>query len=400
MNNKRIVIDPGHGGVDGGASGNGIREKDYTLLISKYMYDRFKELGIPVTLTRDDDITLTPTERVSRVLNAYGNDRDVIVVSNHLNAGGGDGAEVIYALRSDNKLPNMILDNLKLAGQNIRKSYQRTLPYDKSKDYYFMHRNTGDTESIIVEYGFVDSTGDDANQIKNNWQKYAEAAVKAIAEYAGYKYNMNTGDNVYVVKGGDTLYSIAQTNNTTINEIKNLNNLNSNILTIGQILILPNPTTNDLNDVYYIVKSGDTLYSIAKKNNVSIDDLKNINNLTSNVLSIGQKLLIPSESVSDDNNYYIVKNGDTLYSIARKYDTTIDNIKSVNNLISNILSIGQKLIIPAENIVNDMDDFYNVKSGDTLYSIARKFNTTIDILKKLNNLDNNLLSIGQILRIK
>ena len=90
MNNKRIVIDPGHGGVDSGATGNGIKEKDYNLLISKYMYDRFKELGIPVALTRDDDITLTPTERVNRVLNAFGNDKDVIVVSNHLNAGGGD----------------------------------------------------------------------------------------------------------------------------------------------------------------------------------------------------------------------------------------------------------------------------------------------------------------------
>ena len=395
MNNKRIVIDPGHGGVDGGAVGNGIKEKDYTLLISKYMYDRFKELGIPVTLTRDDDITLTPTERVNKVLNAYGNDPNVIVVSNHLNAGGGDGAEVIYALRNNNTLSNMILDNLRLAGQNIRKSYQRTLPYDSSKDYYFMHRNTGDTESIIVEYGFVDSTGDDANQIKNNWQKYAEAAVKAITEYAGYNYNINTGDNVYVVKSGDTLYSIAKSNNTTINDIKRLNNLDTNILKIGQILILPNPTTDDLNDTYYIVKSGDTLYSIANKNNVSLDDLKSINNLTSNILSIGQKLLIPSETL--DNNYHIVESGDTLYAIAKKYNKTVDEIKKANNLVSNILSIGQKLIIP---ISNDIEEFYNVKSGDTLYSIARMFNLTVDELKRLNNLNNNLLSIGQILKIK
>ena len=65
-------------------------EKDYTLLISKYMYDRFKELGIPVTLTRDSDVTLDPTNRVNKILNAYGNNSDVIVISNHLNAGGGD----------------------------------------------------------------------------------------------------------------------------------------------------------------------------------------------------------------------------------------------------------------------------------------------------------------------
>ena len=84
-----VVIDPGHGGSDSGAVGNDMLEKDYTLLISKYMYDRFKELGIPVTLTRDSDVTLDPTNRVNKILNAYGNNSDVIVISNHLNAGGG-----------------------------------------------------------------------------------------------------------------------------------------------------------------------------------------------------------------------------------------------------------------------------------------------------------------------
>ena len=93
MNNNLtgIVIDPGHGGIDGGAVGNNQNEKDYTLKISKYMYDRFKELGIPVTLTRDTDITLSPSDRVDRILDAYGDNPNVIVVSNHLNAGGGDG---------------------------------------------------------------------------------------------------------------------------------------------------------------------------------------------------------------------------------------------------------------------------------------------------------------------
>lgn len=89
-----IVIDPGHGGVDSGALGNGQKEKDYTLMISQYMYDRFKELGIPVTITRDTDITLTPNERTQKILNAYGNDPNVIVISNHLNAGGADGQSV------------------------------------------------------------------------------------------------------------------------------------------------------------------------------------------------------------------------------------------------------------------------------------------------------------------
>ena len=85
-----VVIDPGHGGVDSGARGNGGLEKDYSLLISKYMYDRFRELGVPVYLTRDSDVTLNPSDRVEKVLSFFGNNPNVVVISNHLNAGGGD----------------------------------------------------------------------------------------------------------------------------------------------------------------------------------------------------------------------------------------------------------------------------------------------------------------------
>lgn len=86
----KIVIDAGHGGNDPGASGNGIIEKEYTLKISEYIYDRLKGLGLDVKMTRTEDETLSPSERVNRVLNAFGNTSDVIVVSNHINAGGGE----------------------------------------------------------------------------------------------------------------------------------------------------------------------------------------------------------------------------------------------------------------------------------------------------------------------
>ena len=119
---------------------------------------------------------------------------------------GGDGAEVIYALRNDSNLADLILEKLQKAGQNVRDSYQRRLPNDTSKDYYFIHRETGaKTMPVIVEYGFLDSTLDDPEQLKNNYENYASAVVGAILEYI-IKAEIFT----YVVKKGDTLYSIAK----------------------------------------------------------------------------------------------------------------------------------------------------------------------------------------------
>ena len=312
---------------------------------------------------------------------------------------GGDGAEVIYALRNDATLPNKILNNLELAGQNVRKVYQRRLPSDPSKDYYFMHRNTGNTESVIVEYGFIDSTGDDASQIKNNWEKYAEAVVKAIADYIGVNYYPESNNNFYVVKLGDTLYSIAKKNNVSLSELKSINDLKDNTISVGQLLLLPGEfANNDTNK--YIVKKGDSLYSIALNNNTTINEIKKINNLKSNILSVGQVLLLPIKN-SDDNiipdNIYIVKNGDSLYSIALNNNTSVDEIKRLNNLSNNIINIGQQLLL---SDLNNNSDYYVIKAGDTLYSIARKYNISVDDLKKINNLDNNLLTIGQVLKTK
>lgn len=93
---KKIIIDAGHGGSDPGASGNDIVEKELTLKISEYIHKRLNELGIPNTLTRDEDITLEPTARVQKILNTYGAGNDVIVLSNHINAGGVNGQNVTH----------------------------------------------------------------------------------------------------------------------------------------------------------------------------------------------------------------------------------------------------------------------------------------------------------------
>ena len=400
---RKVIIDPGHGGTDSGATGNNLLEKDYNLLISKYMYDRFKQLEVPVAITRDSDTTLSPTDRVNTILNKFGNSSDVILISNHVNSGGGEGAEVIYALRNKDTLAKNILNNIGATGQETRKYYQRRLPSDTSKDYYFIHRNTGNLEPLIVEYGFIDNTKD-VEFLKENYEELAESVISAVANYMGIPYTPPEGliTNTYVVQKGDTLYSIANKLGTTVSELKKENNLTSNTLQIGEILRIPTKEIYEEEENIYIVKKGDSLYSIANKYNTTVEELKRINNLTSNILSIGQVLKLPSDKANnvekEENTIsYTVQKGDSLYSIARKYDTTIDRIKDLNNLTTNLLSIGQVLLIPTDT---NLETTYTVKKGDSLYSIAKKYNTTVDRLKQLNNLTSNLLSIGQILIVR
>lgn len=308
---------------------------------------------------------------------------------------GGDGAEVIYALRNSDRLSSIISDNFTQAGQNVRKYYQRRLPSNPNQDYYYILRNTPNNESIIVEYGFADSTGDDVSQLKNNWEGLAEAVVKSLAEYIGVPYTPVSTENTYIVKSGDTLWSIARNNGLTVDELKRLNNLTSNSLSIGQVLKLKETTPTPSGDTY-TVKSGDTLYGIANLYGLTVDELKRLNNLTSNTLSIGQVLKISgSTTPSENEEYYVVKSGDSLYKIANRFGTTVDELKRLNNLSSNLLSIGQRLRIPStENYQT-----YTVKSGDTLYSIARSFNTTVTAIQNLNNLSTSALSVGQKLLI-
>ena len=334
---KKVVIDSGHGGVDGGSSGNGILEKEYTLKISNYIKKRLDELGIENAMTRTSDELLDQSTRPKKAQSFFGKGNDVIVLSNHLNAGGGDGAEVIYALRNTDALSKLIAKELEASGQNVRKYYQRRLPSNPSKDYYYLLRDTPNNETLIVEYGFLDSTGDDVNLIKNNWEDLAEAVVKALANYIGASYSLNEESDYYVVKKGDSLWSIAKKYNMTVDELKSINNLKSNLLSIGQRLKIKE--SND-NQNIYIVKKGDTLYKIANMYGTTVDNLKALNNLKNNNLSIGQKLIVPSK-----NKIYIVQKGDSLWSIARKYDTTVDSIKRNNNLSTNVLQIGQKLKI-------------------------------------------------------
>ena len=128
-----------------------------------------------------------------------------------------------------------------------------------------------------------------------------------------------------------------------MNELKNMNGLTSDVLSIGQELIVGGNSSSDSNGTMYTVIPGDSLYAIANRYGITVDELKAYNNLTSNTLSIGQVLKIPSYG---NEVIYTVVAGDNLYAIAQKYNTSVNAIMDANNLTNSMLSIGQKLIIP------------------------------------------------------
>lgn len=371
---------------------NGIVEKDFTFTIAKYINERLNNIGIENFLVDENNTGLTDEEKVNIIKDKYGNGNNIIVISNRLNKGGKNGAEIMYPLRNNSKLASLIASNLEDAGQTVLKYYQLRNNSDTSKDDDYLIRNTANNLTIVIDYGYIDNTSD-ANFLKNNYEKLAEAVVKSIANYAGVSYSPANMEGYYIVKKGDSLWSIASKNNTTVDNIKKLNNLSSNNLSVGQVLKLSyDAKKEDIKESnIYTVKKGDSLWLIANKYETTVDELKNANNLKSNTLSIGQTLIIPEKKESTSKISYVVKKGDSLWLIANKYDTTVEKIKSTNNLKGNTLSIGQVLVIPSSS------EFitYTVKKGDSLWLIANKYNTTVDNIKKLNNLSSNNLQINQ-----
>ena len=390
-----IVIDPSKGGRESGVTGNGIVEKDYNLLISEYIFNRLKSLGADVKIIRTTDEYISEDDRANKILNAYGNNSKVVALSNML-GNTGSGAEIIYALRNNSNLASALAENLDDAGLTVSKYYQRRSENDTSKDYYNIQKDTGLIETIIVNYGNINNINE-ATNIKNEWEDYAEAVVKSLANYTNVPYyKEGESQEIYTVKKGDSLWKIANKYNTTVEKLKSANNLKTNTLSVGQKLVIPSISVSPEVSDTYIVQKGDSLWSIANKFNMTVSELKNLNNLTNNLLSIGQVLKI-KDSSNNGKTTYTVQKGDSLWVIANKYGITTEELKRYNNLTSNLLSIGQVLKIPQGK--TSTENIYTVKKGDSLWTIANRYNTTVEKIKVLNNLTSNLLSIGQQLKI-
>ena len=211
------------------------------------------------------------------------------------------------------------------------------------------------------------------------------------------------GEKFYVhqVVKGNTLYNISKAYNVPTNAITHLNPDLSEGLKLGMQLKIPFQLDMQTDYIYHIVKKKETLYQISKIYNVTVDDLKNLNQIQDEEISPGQYLKIPSMfvqsnelqlhqeatevitvQVDDDKNItYTVQPKETLYTISKRFGMSIDALMYINDLNSSNLSTGQVLLIPrklveiAENSSIDTTQFiqHKVKPKETLYGIARLY---------------------------
>ena len=229
------------------------------------------------------------------------------------------------------------------------------------------------------------------------------------------KSQASGGHIIYAVRSGDSLFNIARRYGVSVDDLRMTNRLSGNAIRAGQRLRIPR--TGEANvepsSVIYTVRSGDTLSTIAGRYGVSVTKLRRLNRLSSSRLQVGQRLEIPEgdepreppkpvTASSPKTTEHVVRSGDTLSGIAGRYGTTVAKLRSANGLRSNRLSVGQRLVIPAtasrldaQQNAASADRVYIVRSGDTLSAIAAANSTSIAELKRINNLRSNRLSVGQ-----
>ena len=212
-------------------------------------------------------------------------------------------------------------------------------------------------------------------------------------------------EKLYTVQAGDTLWKISVAHQVSVQDLKTWNQLKDDRIFVGQTLSLLPP---HVHETTYTVQPGDSLSLIAKKFNLLIADIKIRNQLTSDTVIVGQKLLIPTER--GIYTTHKVRTGETLSIIARDYQISLTDLKAWNHLTSDRIYVNQTLYVakPAPSTTPSGDSqetpakeaiIHKVEAGDTLYKIALKYGTTVATIKSLNNLTSETIYVGQLLKV-
>lgn len=211
-----------------------------------------------------------------------------------------------------------------------------------------------------------------------------------------------TTGGTYTVSAGETLYSVARKNGVSVADLKSRNNLSGDSISAGQTLNVGSSSSVSPSSGGHTVSAGETLYSVARKTGTSVSELKALNNLASDSISEGQILTVAGSngSSSSSTGGYTVSSGETLFSVAQKNGVSVAEVKAWNNLSSESISAGQTLIVSQGNQGTTSSGTYKVASGDTLWAIATKHNVSADQISVWNNLQNETVSVGQNLRVQ
>jgi membrane-bound lytic murein transglycosylase D len=254
----------------------------------------------------------------------------------------------------------------------------------------------------------VSSSGDTVKQLAPGRMKEAvidDAEQQVKVELAGVRAELESSDTneYYQVKEGDSLWSIARQYNVDVRDLRSRNGLASNVIHAGDRLQIGGASGKAAAEFYYQVHSGDSLWTIARQHDVSPEEIRQWNNLRDNVIHPGNRLVLriadAGEPVAD--TYYQVRSGDSLWSIARQYDVSPDEIKDWNNLPDNVIHPGNRLVLRVADAGGPVvDTYYQVRSGDSLWSIARQHDVSPDEIKKWNNLKNSTIHPGNRLILK
>lgn len=264
------------------------------------------------------------------------------------------------------------------------------------------------------------------------------------AEASTKSYTVKGGDNLSAIanKYGTTVSKIKQLNNLKSDMIYVGQTLKLSGKKLTSSSVTSKPTTNSNATNSYTVKNGDYLYAIATKFDLTVSQIREMNNLKTNVIYVGQKLKVSGKASSSTStskpkpkpnqsntgsstatnnsaSTYTVKSGDYLSKIGAKFNISVAQIKELNNLSSDMIYVGQVLKVsgkasskpstpkpdpkpnkkPSNGQSSSSTSTYKVQSGDYLSKIASKFGTTVEKIKQLNGLQSNMIHVGQVLKV-
>jgi LysM repeat protein len=389
-------------------------QKSFLMIAKKIVKEHYPTIRISVVNVMVGGFLITSMPFQTTTASAQSNTSEQTIQAN----------SVFYQVKSGDTLWtlsrafNITVDSIKRANQLATDSLQLNQRLIIPKAFHTIQ--TGDYLSVLArDYNTTTAAIRVANGLTSDSVRLGQTLIIPIlisgAQTKPAEQPVAPASNqTYTVTAGDSLSAIARDHGTTTEAIRNANQLSSDVIRVGQVLIIPTTTSSapeptfkiqPIDEVYTVV-AGDSLSVIAARFGTTVDALKTANGLTSNTLQIGQRLVIPNAkntSLSPFSTYTVVA-GDSLSVIAARFGVSVNDLRSANNLSSDILQIGQTLTIPNGSTAQpsfppSQPSSYTVVAGDSLSVIAARFGVSVNDLRSANNLSSDVLRIGQVLNI-